>query len=215
MEPKYCPYCHSDLPVGAVFCPTCGQRLPVSDQLDKVIAGEVSLGSQPGQCPRCGHLHTPPLPSHCQACGYLLAMPSPPTSYSVSPATGVPLSWILEAQQIRIHHYLFSHRFLPSLFYSNPVRFLALLKVGGNEFLQSAWERVGLYLKDIDRLPADDLNFEIKNLKTLQQWQLSYLLNLWRLLKHILFHLFIVPHLLIMKRYAVSLHLNSVLPPIV
>lgn len=93
MEHNKCPYCQTELPDSALFCPACGKPLP---QIPS--SGVKDVRSEPtGQCPRCGYQHNPPLPSHCQACGYPLftageTIPAPlviPSPQKREPVPGV------------------------------------------------------------------------------------------------------------------------------
>lgn len=61
----------------------------------------------------------------------------------------------------RRHHYLFAHRALPSLVFTQPTRFVQTLRENGDTFLMSVWDRVGADLKRKERVDPAGLSFEL------------------------------------------------------
>jgi len=69
-----------------------------------------------------------------------------------------------ESPVSRRHHYFFTHRVLPAVFYDNPQNFLFVLRRDGTDALRASWERVGSDLDQNDRLSAVGLDCEVREL---------------------------------------------------
>jgi hypothetical protein len=60
---------------------------------------------------------------------------------------------------------MFAHRVLPSLFYQDPERFLAILKQDGIAFLRYFWDKLGSSLDAADVHPMHGVNYETRILE--------------------------------------------------
>ncbi len=82
-NPRKCFHCSSEIPEGAVFCPSCGKAQP-SNGVSKETGGSTAM--QTLACPNCAKEYSPPAPDYCVRCGYPLVKVAG-RSQSTSPTT--------------------------------------------------------------------------------------------------------------------------------
>lgn len=65
----------------------------------------------------------------------------------------------------RPHHYLFAHRLVPAMFFSNPARFMETLETGGEGLLYFLWDRIRQDMSGAERLSPEGLRSEFIKLE--------------------------------------------------
>ena len=61
----------------------------------------------------------------------------------------------------RPHHYLFAHRMVPTMFFTDPVKFMGALRNNGENLLYFLWGRIGQDMKVEDRLLPEGLGCKL------------------------------------------------------
>jgi hypothetical protein len=64
----------------------------------------------------------------------------------------------------RLHHYIFAHKAIPSLFFHEPEKFLSIMSVHADAFLRDFWNKVGESVDKTELVAADGLACEVRKI---------------------------------------------------
>lgn len=89
-------------------------------------------------------------------------MPAVTAAATTVPTASAPTPYPTPFPEARRQHYRFAHFAMPSLFHSDPARFIQSLDEQGNAFLLRAWVNVGVDLQGQDLVDPAGLRYDIR-----------------------------------------------------